>query len=177
MNENDFLANLTIEPLQASHDRSSFCCGENTLDVFLHQYASQYENKGMSRTFVAVRSGQSTILGYYSLANLSIGFEELPADAVKRLPKIPIPCILLGRLAVDQHAQGKNLGKYLLLNAMHRVVSVSEQSGSVFLIVHALHEKARQFYARFGFQEFKEEPLYLFLPIKNIKASMLGCGR
>ena len=71
---------------------------------------------------------------------------------VRRNMPDPIPVMVLARLAVDHHAQGIQLGAGLLQDAMHRAVAVSQNAGVRALLVHALNEQAKQFYAHYGFQ-------------------------
>jgi len=50
------------------------------------------------------------------------------------------------RLAVDTRAKGIRLGAALLQDAVGRAVAVSQEAGVRALLVHALNERARQFY-------------------------------
>jgi predicted GNAT family N-acyltransferase len=63
-----------------------------------------------------------------------------------------IPVMVLGRLAVDQRAQGIKLGASLLQDAVSRTVSISQNAGVRALLVHALNLQAKAFYERYGFQ-------------------------
>jgi len=56
-------------------------------------------------------------------------------------------------LAVDRRSQGIQLGAALLQNAVNRAIAVSHNTGVRALLVHALNERARQFYVHYGFQE------------------------
>ena len=71
-----------------------------------------------------------------------------------------VPAIVLGRLAVDRPAHGLGLGGDLLMDAVRRVVSISEQAGVRTILVHALHEQAQRFYEHHGFER---SPLVLML--------------
>ena len=85
-----------IEALSKYHDRKGFDCGEESLNTFLRQFARQNDEKGLGRTYVAVKEGDPKIYGYYTLSSNSIGFETVP----DKLPRYPVPVIHLGRLAV-----------------------------------------------------------------------------
>src|SRR5947199_9952309 len=96
-----------IEALDASkHERTEFSSGKAPLDEFLRTLVSQYEKRKLGTTFVAVRSGQGRVLGYYTLAAGAIAFAKLPKPAAKKLPKHPVPPIRLVPPAVDRSAQG-----------------------------------------------------------------------
>jgi len=131
--------------------------------------ASQYEKRRLGRTYVALFPGAKTVAGYYTLAAGSIAIANLPEDAAKRLPKHPVPVILLGRLAVDQKARGQGLGKTLLRDALLRSLSMSEQLGLFAVEVLAIDAEAKEFYAKYGFVPLADNDLHMFLPIKTIE--------
>jgi GNAT superfamily N-acetyltransferase len=112
-----------IEPLLPTHDRAAFDCGESSLDDFLKRFVRQNDEKGLSRTYVAVLPDEPKIYGYYSLSSGAIRFDTMP----EKLPRYPVPVIHLGRLVVDRSAQRQGLGKILLLDALKRAISVSKQ--------------------------------------------------
>jgi len=43
------------------------------------------------------------------------------------------------------------------------------QIASLAVIAEALDEEAANFYIKYGFQRFKQEPLKLYLPMKSIE--------
>ena len=103
-----------IVPLDKSHQRKDFDCGEPSLNEFLQRYARQNEGTGISRTYVLLEEGSSTIVGYYSLCTGSISFATLPDEHSRKIPKYPVPTAHIGRLAVDRTRQGQGLGPMLL---------------------------------------------------------------
>lgn len=159
---------MVIEPLTRAHDRAAFDCGVPAMNEFLARYARQNDAQGLSRTYAAVDDvGSSRILGYYTLSNGSVTFENLPQE---RLPRYPVPTALLGRLAVDTSCQGRGLGKRLLVDTLRRVELVSEQMGVFAVEVTALDESAAGFYAKFGFQRLADDDLHLYLSMKTVRA-------
>lgn len=155
----------TIEPLTAKHDRESFDCGEPSLNDFLKRFARQNNEKGLGRTYVAVKAGETRIDGYYTISSGSIRFDVVPEN----LPRYPVPVMHLGRLAVDHSAQGQRLGKVLLADALSRAVEISEKIGIYAVEVHALNESARNFYVKFGFVELADNRDHLYLSVKKIR--------
>src|SRR4051794_6762095 len=107
-----------IEWLDRTHDRDRFTCGKGPLDDFIRRLVSQYEKRNLGRTYVAARPAERTVCGYYTLASGAIEFQDLPQPSARKLPKHPVPVILLARLAVDRSAQGQGLGEALLLDAL-----------------------------------------------------------
>ena len=46
---------MQVLPLTGSHDRQGFDCGRQELNDWLRQVARQHQDKGLSKTFVAIR--------------------------------------------------------------------------------------------------------------------------
>lgn len=140
----------------------NFACGEPLLDDYLRRLARQHAASKISRTYVAVEGDR--ILDFYSLAMSAIRREQLPPPYQNRFPNYPVRVARLARLAVDQGQQGKGLGKLLLLDALYRCHRLSEEIGSVGVIVDAKNASAQSFYRKMDFEEFPETPLTLWLP-------------
>ena len=86
--------------------------------------------------------------------------------AVSRIT--PIPCVLLGKLAVDNKYRGKGFGKYLLYDALKRIKNISSTVGCNAVIVEALDTSAAKFYKKYGFIQFTDkEILKSFFACKN----------
>ena len=154
-----------IEPLTASHNGERFDCGEESLNDFLKRFARQNDEKGLGRTFVAVKIGETRVCGYYTISSGALIFDHIPEN----LPRYPIPVVHLGRLAVDESVNGQRLGKALLADALKRSVAVADQLGIYAVEVYALTENAREFYLKFGFAELPDDRLHLYLSIKKIR--------
>lgn len=159
-----------IEPLGKRHDRRAFSCGNEPLDRYLKQQASQDARRHVAAPFVAVREeGDKTILGYYTLSAFAIDLGTLPDSMASKLPHYPlVPATLLGRLAVDHRYRGRGLGGFLLMDALHRAYGQSWQIASAAFVVHAFDDDAFRFYRRFDFTPFPERRDQLFLPMATI---------
>jgi predicted N-acetyltransferase YhbS len=93
---------------------------------------------------------------------------------VLRAARHPIPVALLARLAVDKSAQGRRLGRSLLLDAIHRVLNAADALGIRALVVHAKHDRAADFYRRqAGFEPLPGDPLALYLLLKDARKTLL----
>jgi predicted GNAT family N-acyltransferase len=77
-----------------------------------------------------------------------------------------LPATLLGRLAVDNRFKRQELGELLLMDALYRCHNLSEQVGSMAVIVDPPHDEATVFYKQYGF--IKLESGRMFLPMKII---------
>tara|TARA_B100001105_G_scaffold50982_3_gene38436 strand:- start:289 stop:783 length:495 start_codon:yes stop_codon:yes gene_type:complete len=154
-------------PLVASHRLDDFACGEASLDDWLKRRALGNQLSGASRTFV-VTQADGQVLGYYALAAGAVA-HETATSAVRRNMPDPVPVMVLARLAVDQRAQGRQLGGALLQDAVRRSLAVAENAGVRALLVHALHERARQFYEHYGFQPSPHHAMTLMLRLNSVK--------
>jgi GNAT superfamily N-acetyltransferase len=158
-----------IGRLDRTHDRSAFSCGHPPLDEFIRRLAAQYERRDLGRTYIAVRPGESRVQGYYTLASGAIPFRNLPDSAARKLPRHPVPVILLARLAVDQATQGHGLGEALLLDALGRCLDLAGELGIHAVEVDAIDARARSFYEKYGFVPLIDADLHLFLPVVTIR--------
>jgi GNAT superfamily N-acetyltransferase len=149
------------ETLNPAHHLSEFDCGEVSLNEWLKRRALTNHLSGASRVFV-VADELSSVFGYYALAAGAISHLDSTASTRRNMPD-PIPVMVLGRLAVDQRAQGIKLGASLLQDAVSRAVSVSQNAGVRALLVHALNLQAKAFYEHYGFQASPTNQMTLML--------------
>jgi predicted GNAT family N-acyltransferase len=158
-----------IEPLGSHHDREAFCCGQASLDRYLQTTATQDKKRNIAIPYVIYDRERQTIIGYYTLSTSGINLQDLPPSMVKKLPKYPIVGVtLIGRLAVAQDYKGYGWGKLLILDALHRSLSVSQTMASFAVVVDAIDDDAVKFYQRFDFQSFPDHPNKLFRTMANI---------
>ena len=161
------------ERLDAEHGLSGFDCGIGSLDIWLERHARTASAAGSAQTFVVTDSDQGArVVGYYALAVASVSHLEATHRAAAGMPRHDIPAVLLARLAVDKSAQWKGIGALLLRDAMMRAVTVSEEAGVRLLLVHALNDGARTFYANFGFEPSPTDAMNVQMIIKDIRASL-----
>jgi GNAT superfamily N-acetyltransferase len=151
------------EPLAPDHQVNLFSCGEPVLDEWLKRRALGNQISGASRTFV-VTATEREVMGYYALAAGGVAHLDATRSIRKHMPD-PIPVMVLARLAVDIRAQGMKMGAALLQDALQRCIVVSQNTGVRAMLVHALNERARQFYEYHGFKASTAHPLTLMLRI------------
>ncbi len=156
------------QPLDSTHQLSEFVCGEPSLDEWLKRRAINNQLTGASRTFVVVDQN-SQVRGFYAMAAGAVT-HQLATSAVRRNMPDPVPVMVLGRLAVDQQAQGIKLGAAMLRDAVNRAIVVSHNTGVRALLVHAISEQAKRFYMHYGFQESPLNPMTLMLRLNTVKA-------
>jgi GNAT superfamily N-acetyltransferase len=156
-----------IEKLRSDHGVDGFDCGSEELNRFLFRFALTNQQAGAAQTYVAL-SGE-LVVGYYSLAVGEVAYDGAPDRLSKGLARHPIPIMLLARLAVNSAWQGRGLGAGLLKDAMRRTLQAADIAGIRAFAVHAKDERARNFYAHFGFIPSPTDPLHLYLLIKDIR--------
>lgn len=158
------LEDLPLNP--AVHDRAGFTCGVPELDEYLQRYAEQHRRRGIAATYVLVDDGDPrVILGYYTLSAAEVDAVQLGEAERKKLPRYPVPCFRLGRLAARVGRQGEGLGRLLLGCAVDRCLKTRQQIAAYALIVDAKDERAQAFYQHYGFTPFAGRPLALYLPL------------
>ncbi|MBI4906704.1 MAG: GNAT family N-acetyltransferase [Acidobacteria bacterium] len=152
------------ERLGPQHDVSAFDSGETALDEWLRRRALANEESGASRTYVVCV--ESRVAGYYSLAAGAAAHEGVPGRVRRNMPD-PIPVMILGRLAVDREFQSQGVGVGLLKDAVLRTVQAAEIAGIRALLVHAISDKAKRFYERYGFLPSPLDPMTVVITLRD----------
>lgn len=158
-----------VERIQRSHRREGFACGQAALDEYLRRYARQNDQADLGRTYVAVEQGSSEVCGYYTLVAGSLAVADIPAQLLGGRPPPEVPVVLLGRLAVCTERQGQGLGRFLLMDALHRVLDAAEALAISAVVVHASGKPARRFYQRYGFFSLLDDPDHLFVSLRTVR--------
>lgn len=150
----------------AVHDRQGFECGVAQLDEYLRRYADQHRRRGIRAAYVLVESSApELILGYYTLSAAQVDVRELSLAEQKRLPRYPVPCFRMGRLACRADRRGQGLGKLLVGCAVDRCIKARAQIGAYTLPVDAKSDEAKSFYLHFGFTACRDHSMTLYLPL------------
>lgn len=144
---------------------TNFTCGNNQLDYFLKKHALLNNQNGYGKTFV-LQDNDETI-GFFTLCSAQVRFETFPNPAKEVLPKYPIPCIRIARLAVAKKHQNKGYGKELLRQAFLKIVAVSFTVGVKLVLVDA-KETSKKFYEKFGFMPLVSDTMTYYLPVETI---------
>lgn len=152
------------EPLSADHLLNDFDCGEPALDDWLKRRAMANRLTGASRTFVVTDQSHS-VCGYYAMAAGAVSRQAASSSIRRNMPD-PVPVMMLARLAVARRAQGTKLGAALLQDAVNRAVLVACNIGVRAVLVHALNDKAKQFYEHYGFQVSSVDAMTLMLRVR-----------
>jgi len=160
---------LEIFILDKTHNRKAFECEEQQLTDYIKKQVSQDIKKKLAICFVAIDS-DINVIGYYNLSSESLGREQIPDKYLRKVPQnYNAPVILLGRLARNITAKGTGLGEHLLLDALFRAFTLSEESiGAMAVIVDPMNQFAIKFYEKYGFEQLPDSEK-MFLPRSTIK--------
>lgn len=148
------------------HDRQAFTSGVAELDDYLHRFAIQQSKKGIAVVRVLVDTDTpKTILGYYSLSAAQVDVMNLDERTQQKLPRYPVPCFRLGRLATDVTQRGRGLGRILIACAVERCLEAQKHVAAYALLVDAKGAQAQSFYQHYGFTPCRDQPMTLYLPL------------
>ena len=156
---------------KAKHDRNRFNCGVDALNNYLKAMASQQAKKDNTRTFVLEDESDSTfVIGFYTLTMTPIDLKAL-SEKLQKKHQSSTSGGLITRLAVDDRYKGKGFGEWLLIDALLKLLAASDSVAFPVVIVDA-KDGAKQFYERFGFQEFHGSESKLFIIISDVRTSL-----
>jgi ribosomal protein S18 acetylase RimI-like enzyme len=164
------MSEFDLELLSDQHDKNGFHCGRESLDRYLRETARGHLSKGVSVTRVLVERGArppKPVLGYFTLTTVLAEATNWPGVA-KGLPRMPVPVVLLGRLAVAEAFQREGIARLLLAAAREIAAASMRGTGGIGLAVDAAHEDVVRFYEKYGFRRISERSLRLFLPTSSL---------
>lgn len=161
------------QALGAHHVIDAFVSGESAMDDWLQKKALAAAVNRTANAFVLCRG--IAVVGYYSLATAAVAHGEANAKLRRNAPD-PVPAILLARVAVSLDEKGQGLGRALVNDAMRRTMFAGRHVAARTLLVHALNERAAQFYRRLGFLELPNprglEAIPMHLPLETIEIAL-----
>ncbi|HAK98467.1 MAG TPA: N-acetyltransferase [Rhodobiaceae bacterium] len=155
------------------HDRKSFDCGVEALNLYLQRAANQDSKRSITRVHVMVEGER--IIGFFTLSGHSVLRDNLP-DGVKISSYKDLPFLLLGRLAVDVEFQGRGYGDLLIYHAFKKTASIAEDAGILGIVVEAKDDKAASFYNGIGFLPLEATPQRMVLTIQTINSLLEQAG-
>ena len=148
------------------HDRQAFTSGVAALDEYIHRFAVQQSKKGVAVVRVLVDTEEpKTILGYYSLSAAQIDAVQLDERTQQKLPRYPVPCFRLGRLATHSAYRHRGFGRTLVGCAVARCLEAKKHVAAYALLVDAKNEDAKSFYEHYGFTPCRDDPMTLYLSL------------
>ena len=156
---------LGIAPLDKGYDLSPFNSSNEDLNDFLHNDAIRSQEDLISRTYLCFWN--SRLAGFFTLVTDTIEVKHVEKeDGIDDYGYQKYPAIKIARMAVDEKLSGSGIGRYLLLAAVGKVHSLSQEVGCRYITVDSKNE-AVGFYEKNGFKIIKKyenrnfPPMYL----------------
>ncbi len=152
------------------HNSQTFDSGVNALNDYLKLVASQQGVKDNARTYVLNDPDRpDAIIGFYALTMSTLILHRLPTKLQKKHQSAQTAG-LIARMAIDKRYQGKGIGERLLVDALKRLLSASNEVGFPLVVVDAKHS-AVAFYEKYGFTAFLDQNNKLYMTVADIRLS------
>lgn len=113
-------------------------------DEWLKSYAKANQRNDFTRVMVVHEDNR--VVGYYGMAPSAIDATAAPRRIRTGRPPDPIPCLLIGQLAVDQRHHGRGVGSALVSDALRRCLAGAEIVGGRAVVVRAIDGEAEQYW-------------------------------
>lgn len=163
----------------ALHGRDQFDCGNDRLNNFLKLSAKRQQRGDMTRVYVALRQGQSDILGYHAINGGSMNVDQLE-NKPRGVPSHgALPVLFLGQIAVSRHAQGQGIGSILMHHVFQKAAVVADSIGCFAILLDVMRdggdaafEQRKAWYEAFGFQTMPSNEARMFMTLKDVRASL-----
>ncbi|RWM20629.1 MAG: N-acetyltransferase [Mesorhizobium sp.] len=157
-----------VERLSDLNRLDGFECGKPALDHWHANFARSNQSRGFTRVLVVQDEGQ--VVGYYGLALSVIEPNAAPRAIRTGRPPDPIPCLLIGQLAVDRRYAGRGIGSALVRDALQRCIAGADFVGGRAVVVRAIDAEAEAYWQSWGFIPARDNPSVLLRSIDDIRA-------
>ncbi|MDK4734805.1 GNAT family N-acetyltransferase [Rhizobium sp. CNPSo 3490] len=168
------MALSNVELLDGRHRLQGFSCGKPSLDSWLQNFAASNQQRGFTRTFVVCDDDR--VIGYYGLAPTVIEPNVVSRKIRTGRPPDPIPCLLIGQLAVDSRYRSKGIGSALVKDAFLRCVAGADIIGGRAIVVRAIDEEAERFWQSWDFMPSRDNSSIRIRSLEDIRAWLSGLG-
>ena len=155
------------ELLDETHRLEAFDCGKPALNAWLTGFARSNQTRGFTRILVV--HDEKAVVGYYGLAPSVIQPNSAPRAIRTGRPPDPIPCLLIGQLAVDQRYAGQGIGSGLVKDALRRCVAGAEIVAGRAVVVRAIDAEAERFWQSWGFIPARDNPSVLMRSMQDVR--------
>ena len=149
---------LALERLERRHRRllGAFENDSAELVAYLRRWALAHQERDhLSTTWLAVDHGAEGVrlAGYFSLAAATVERSTIPdVGDLGKLPRFPVPAILLARLAVDSRVKGQGVGTWMFDELVQMSVAIAAEGpiGVRLIVTDAKDHRSFGFYAKRG---------------------------
>lgn len=162
--------NLILTEFKSTiHKCNSFSCGEKALDDFIVNCAKLHQGKGLSAIRILLDKATNCVLGFSAIAPQCVSLDSLPKNLSEEFSSIsfPIPCWLIGRLAIVKEHHRKGLGEILLLDAIYDIVKRASGGAGAIIILDAKNKKVKKFYKKYNFKSFQSNFMRMFITMED----------
>ena len=162
--------------LEPNDDIDSFGCRSSEQTNWLRRHARQSASTGTTKVFVVTPQDDVRVVAFYAWCMAQLDVDAAPTRFLKGAGRYPQPVALLARLGVDTYHEHNGLGAGLLIDAITRLVTISEDIGCRGLIIHAENDDARAFYLHLipELEPSPTDPLHLVLLMKDARKTLLS---
>lgn len=160
----------------SEHVVSAFDCGHDDLNDWLIKNAAKDHQRGLCRVHVAHTPDSSEVMGYMALVTHTLQKRDLTKKmraGAHGSDDRQLPALLLGKLAVDQSAQGTGLGSKLVDAAFQVALDIAENAGLLVVAVDVREDALFTYYQRHGFTRLGNS-MTMAIPIAQIRANYAG---
>ena len=141
---------LQIVPLSERHGLVSFSSTSAELNEFLINDALKDQEKMISRTYLCFR--KETLAGFMTLLTDTLEVRLVHQnEGVEGYPYRKYPAIKIGRIAVDRSLVKTGIGRFLLLAAIGKALSISKEIGCRYITVDSKFDSI-DFYKKHNFK-------------------------
>lgn len=162
---------LVREPHEHDAGVESFTCGNAALDTWLRVTAARAHKAGSVRVRLLWDVSSSALVGYYAVCPTEVRRDELPLSSRVRGGASTVPGFMLAKLAIATAAQGRGLGRDLLLDALEHLCDAAEIAGGRIIVVDPVDEAAAAFYGKHGFQRVGGHTR-MFVLVQDVRRSL-----
>jgi GNAT superfamily N-acetyltransferase len=148
---------LCYEPFKENSEVRQFDSGTPDLDEFLcTDEVREYDRQNLGRTFLVYYLG--SLVAYYTTLVDGLRLEYLldkkTSKSYVKLGRVvvdKIPCVKIGRLAVQTAWKGKGVGRHIIRHIIGYALSLSKDT-AIRLIIAEAKPQSLDFYLKCGFQ-------------------------
>ena len=149
-----------------AHIRTAFSSGNDRIDRYFRETASQDVKRGYAACYVLVERSTGALAGFYRLSAQSVPLSGIAPDLRKKLPRYPsVPAVLIGWMGRDMAFRKAGVGPLLLFDAIARIARAP--IGAYAIYADAIDDEAVAFYRKHQFAPLVSRPQSLFLPMKT----------
>jgi len=150
-------AELRYEPFKENSEVWQFDSGTPDLDEFLcTDEVREYDRQNLGRTFLVYYQGH--LVGYYTtlVDGLRIEYvlDRKTSKSYVKLGRVvvdKIPCVKIGRLAVQTEWKGRGAGRHIIRHIIGYALALSKDT-AIRLIIAEAKPQSLDFYIKCGFQ-------------------------